>query len=160
MTSPIVVGRKSTQLARRLLVPRRRECAAKARERQTVCANGDAIRDVVQVSQRTRAGRLRRHEVEVFVVAFDPVQRRPGSGIRAVLVSKVARAHPELDIGMTRHHPIERVEIAVQITDSAKEHLEPGTLYRCAGVGAPGGTGTSRSFLSQMNSLLLYTASS
>ena len=78
--------------------------------------------NVVQIRQRTRPGRLRRHEIEVFVVPFDPVQRRAGSGIRAVLGSEVARAYPEFNIGMTRHHPIERVEIAVQIADSAKEH--------------------------------------
>jgi hypothetical protein len=50
---------------------------------------------------------------------------------------------------MTRHYTIDGVEVSMEITYCAKDH------YRCAGVGALAGTGTSRSFLSQMKSFLL-----
>ena len=68
---------------------------------------------------------------------------------------------------MTRHRAIERVEVAVEIADSAEVHfvrrgLTPAMTtgsdpknHRCAGVTASAGTGTSRSFLSQMKSFLL-----
>ena len=113
----------------------------------------NAIRDVVQVRQRTAARRLSGHEIEVFVVALDPVERRARTRILAVFGREVAGTDPERDLGMARHHAIERVEVAMKIADGAEYH-------RRAGVTASAGTGTSRSFLSQMKSLLLYTASS
>ena len=76
MTSPVVPRRKTPKLARRLFVPRRRERPAEPGERQTVRLHGNTIRNVMQVRQRTAARRLRGDEIEVFVVALDPVERR------------------------------------------------------------------------------------
>ncbi len=120
MTSPVVSRRKAPKLARRLLVPRRRERPSQPGERQTVRLHGNTVGDVVQVRQRTAAGRLRGHEIEVFVVAFDPVERRARMRILAIFGRKVAGANPERDLGMTRHDAIERIEVAVKITDGAE----------------------------------------
>ena len=74
----------------------------------------------MQVRQRTAARRLRGDEIEVFVVALYPVERRARMRIRAAVVGKIARTDPEGDLRMTRHDPIERIEVAVEITDGAE----------------------------------------
>src|SRR5688500_11853353 len=74
MTSPVVTRREAAKLARRFLIPRRRERAPQSRERERSDLYGNPVRHVVQVRERTAAGRLRGDEVEVFVVALDPVQ--------------------------------------------------------------------------------------
>src|SRR6187399_370756 len=109
MTSFVVARRDAAQLARQLVILRGRVRASKPRERETTRLHGNTVGNEVQVRQRTSPGGLRGDEIEVFIVPFDPVQRRAGSGIRAVLSSEVARAYPEFSIGMARHHPIERV---------------------------------------------------
>ena len=46
MTSPVVARRKTAKLARRLVVPRRRERPTQPGERQTVRLHGNSVRDV------------------------------------------------------------------------------------------------------------------
>jgi hypothetical protein len=76
----------------------------------------------MEISDRPTAWGLFRDEIEVFVVAFDPVQRGPRPGIFTALAREITRAHPECNFGMTRHDAIERFEIAVQISDGTELH--------------------------------------
>ena len=77
----------------------------------------------MQVRYRTTSRRLGGYEIEIFVVALDPVQRRTRLGILAVVGCKVAGTDPERDLGMTRHDAIEHVEVAMKIADGAELHL-------------------------------------
>jgi len=52
----------------------------------------DAVRDEMQVWQRTPTRWLHRDEIELFVVAFDPVERRSREGVVAFVVGKIAAA--------------------------------------------------------------------
>jgi hypothetical protein len=82
-------------------------------------------------------------------VALDPVKRRARLRILTGQAAQVSGAEPEGHVRMTLHDAIERLEVAVDVTDRAEQH------YLWAGVTASAGTGTSRSFLSQMKSFLL-----
>src|SRR5688572_9942817 len=113
MTSSVVPRRKTPKLARRLVVPRRSECSSQPGQRQTVRLHGNTVGNVMQVRQRAAARRLRGHEIEVFVVALDPIERRARMRIRAIFRREVAGADPERHLGMTRHDAIERIEVAV-----------------------------------------------
>src|SRR5262249_30838173 len=70
----------------------------------------------------TAASRLRRHEIKILVVAFDPVQRGVRFGIFAVFSREVAGAHPERGFGMPPKNSGERVEVTVKVADGAEEH--------------------------------------
>ena len=83
----------------------------------------DTVGNVVQVRQRTGTGRLCGNEIEVLVVAFNPIQRGTRSRIRSVFRREVAGTNPERNLRMTRHHAIERVEVAVKIADCTEEHV-------------------------------------
>lgn len=84
--------------------------------------HSDAIGNVMEIGDRPTALRLSRDEIEVFVVAFDPVQRSARLWILTALAREITRAYPECNFGMTRHDAIERFEIAVQISDGTELH--------------------------------------
>jgi hypothetical protein len=88
-----------------------------------------------------RAGRDR---VEVVVVAVDPVDGRAERLVGASVRRDIADAQPEWNLGMRRDDRPGRVERAVDVAE--RPYL--------------GDAGTRSSVLSQMKSLLLYTASS
>jgi hypothetical protein len=85
--------------------------------------NCNSIWNVMQVWQRTRTGRLRSDEIEVFVIPFDPIERRTRARVGTVFGREIARTQPTGDFGVARHDAVERVEVTVQITDGAKEHV-------------------------------------
>jgi len=84
----------------------------------------------MQVRQRTRTRRLRCDEIEVFVVPFDPIERRAWTRVGPIFVREIARTDPERDFGVARHYAIQRIEVAVQITDRAEEHTGWFAVYR------------------------------
>ena len=87
--------------------------ASKTGKHKFIGLHRDTIGNEVQVRQRTASGRLRGDEIEVLVVAFDPVEGRARRWILAVAGREIAGSDPEGDFGMARHHTIERIEIAV-----------------------------------------------
>jgi len=80
----------------------------------------------MQVRERTAARQLRCDEIKILVVAFDPVERCTRYRILAVLGCEIAWTYPERRVRLSRHHAIERVEIAVEIANGAEEHVKKG----------------------------------
>jgi hypothetical protein len=67
----------------------------------------------MQVWNRARTCGLGGHEIEILVVAFNPIERGSRVRILAAFACEIAGTDPERDIGMPRHYPIERLKISV-----------------------------------------------
>ena len=63
-----------------------------------------------------------RHDVEVFVVAFDPVEGPERREVLAVVARDVADLHPQRHVGVPRHDFLNRVERAVDVAEGAYLH--------------------------------------
>ena len=83
----------------------------------------DAVGNVVEIGNRAGAGRLRCDEVEILVVAFDPIQRRAGRrDIRRRRWPDRRDTARDATSGWRRHDAIKRFEVAVKIADGTKQH--------------------------------------
>jgi hypothetical protein len=92
----------------------------------------------------------RRDEVEILVIALDPVDRRREGFVPSGCIGYVADAQPERDVRMPSDDPACLLESPVDVAERPKTD-QPALVVAA---------GTSRSALSQMKSFLLYTASS
>src|SRR5215467_4567581 len=63
-----------------------------------------------------------RDDVEVFVVALDPVEWRDRREVLTQVRRYIADLHPEGDVWMPSHDLVDGVELAVDIAESADQH--------------------------------------
>ena len=91
--------------------------------------------------------------VEVVVVAVNPVDAGAERLVASGLVSDVADAQPERNLGMPRDDRPRGVERAVDVAEDSERYRDD--AGRVVAVAVVPGAGTSRSVLSQMKSLLL-----
>src|SRR5581483_1688207 len=87
-----------------------------------------------------RASRHRRSDdVEVLVVALDPVERRDRFEVFAVVAGDVADTAPHRNVRVTPHDRVNGVELAVDVAERANHHRR-----RDWGFGGGDSTGTGR----------------
>ena len=123
MPPPVVCAGQSPEARGRLLVPRRRERAAEPGEPESLrlhrhcrwgCSTGSA-------AYRRPAGCAATKSKSSLLPLIQYSGAR-GCGYSPSLRRDVAGTDPERHLRMARHHAIERLEIAVEIADCAKEH--------------------------------------
>src|SRR5262245_15501893 len=174
------------QCGRPRVIPARCERAAERRDPPRSHVVRPAVWQIEQRLGHGRSGHRRGNDVEIFVVAFDPVDRSNRREVLPIVVRDVANLNPERHAFVSRHDVLNAVERPVNVAERAYLHLSlaasgphlvgptqsaappvplawtcptgPICPYRpCEGVAA---AGTSRSALSHTKSSLLYTASS
>src|SRR6478672_6728748 len=161
----------------RRLVPARREGSAQARYANATDLVHPPVLEEVHVGRQPAIG----NGVVTVVVALDEIHRRRERFVCSAVVGDVTHAEPEGDFRMPGLDTPDALEISVDVAECA-QHLSTGGFAppaphrRSASAESYGessperlrrfsydfvvAAGTRRSALSQMKSLLLYTASS
>src|SRR3990167_5673957 len=85
-----------------------------------------AVPQVVQLRRGRAAGQRLRDDVEILVVALDPVERRGRIEILAVVARHVPDRHPQRYVGVPRHDRAHRVERTVNVAERTYLHLSGG----------------------------------
>ena len=125
----------------RRVVPTRRERASQRRHAPAAHLMERAVAQVVQRRRGRTAGRRLGHDVEVLVVALDPVEGRGRREVLALVAGDVAHLQPERHVRVPAHDVLNGLELAVDVAERADHHDRRERTDRTAEAGEPGGAG-------------------